>query len=104
MNPKRIRLSPEYGTWPTWDDETGAPLDYSTLVVPASLKERIDAWDAKYQATLNQNYPPDSAFPTKAVLEEYLREGEEIRNQLQLELPESEILFNKEIFEDQFSG
>jgi hypothetical protein len=61
-----IKIQPEYGTGPLWmkDSPTEPHSNLSTdkFNLSASLKERIDSWDKKYQNTLNHDYPPDSRF------------------------------------------
>jgi hypothetical protein len=60
---RRLRLSPEFGCWPTWDQDTGESLDPADLRLPADLAERLRRWDDAFQATFDSAYPPDSRFP-----------------------------------------
>jgi hypothetical protein len=80
--PRILRLAPEYGCWPTWDDETGDILDPAALPIPAALAERILRWNAALQATLDQGYPPDSRFPDDADAAAWRAEGEAIGHAL----------------------
>lgn len=77
MTARRIRLAPEYGCWPTWD-ETGDCLDPADLPIPKDLVDRIARWDDAFQATLDQTYPPDSRFPDDAAEAAWRAEGDAI--------------------------
>lgn len=76
--PPAIRLAPEYGCWPTWNDATGDTLDPAELPIPGALADRILRWDAAFQATLDDAYPPDSRFPTEAAEAAWRAEGNAI--------------------------
>ncbi len=73
-----LRLSPEFGCWPLWDDATGDNLDPADLPIPAALLDRIKTWDDAFQATLDPSYPPDSRFPTEADEQAWLTEGDAV--------------------------
>lgn len=77
MTAPRVRLAPEYGCWPTWD-ETGDCLDPADLPIPKDLVDRIARWDDAFQATLDRSYPPDSRFPDDADEAAWRVEGEVI--------------------------
>lgn len=77
-SPPPIRLAPEYGCWPTWNDTTGDTLDPAELPIPAALVDRILSWDAAFQATLDDAYPPDSRFATEAAEAAWRAEGNAI--------------------------
>ncbi|MFC5344152.1 hypothetical protein ACETK8_18575 [Brevundimonas staleyi] len=77
-SPRTIRLAPEFGCWPLWDDESGDYLDPAALPLPPALAERIARWDDAYQATLDPDYPPDSRFPDAAAEAVWRAEGEAI--------------------------
>jgi hypothetical protein len=80
--PRRIRLAPEYGCWPTWDDRTGDNLDPHDLALPGDLAARLVAWDGVFQATLDHAYPPDSRFPDAATEAAWTEEGEALTQAL----------------------
>lgn len=76
--PLIVRLSPEFGCWPLWDDEAGDNLDPADLAIPTALADRIRAWDDAFQATLDASYPPDSRFATEADETAWRIEGDAI--------------------------
>lgn len=60
---RTLKLMADYGAWPLWDSE--APeynIDPNTLPLSEETKRRLMAWADAYDATLNQDYPPSSAF------------------------------------------
>lgn len=64
MVPARtIRLAPEYGCWPLWDDMTGDNIEPTDLSILPELAQRIRAWDDIFQAMLDPADPLNSAFP-----------------------------------------
>lgn len=66
MSGRRLRLAPEFGCWPLWDDATGDNLEPEDWPLPPDLAARLRAWDDAFQATLDDAYPPDSRFPSPA--------------------------------------
>jgi|GEM_PF-5444417 len=74
MTAPRLRLAPEFGCWPIWD-ETGENIDPADLPIPAELAGRIALWDDAFQATLDPAYPPDSRFPDAAAEAAWFAEG-----------------------------
>lgn len=74
-SPITIRLAPEFGCWPTWNDATGDPLDPAELPIPLALAQRILHWDDAFQAILDDAYPPDSRFPDAAAEAAWRAEG-----------------------------
>ena len=66
---RRLRLHPEYGAGPLWEDdwdgESALAPTSESLGLSAELCEALNTWQAIYDATLNQEYPPDSAFPSE---------------------------------------
>lgn len=79
---RRLRLAPEWGCYPLWDDATGEPIDPDATGLPDALAVRIEAWDLAFQAILDHAYPPDSKFPTEEAERAYLDEGRAIAAEL----------------------
>lgn len=84
---RTLKLMADYGAWPLWDSE--APeynVDPKTLPLSEETKRRLVAWAQVYDATLNQEYPPDSAFPSQEAERAFRREGSLLMQQLRSEL------------------
>lgn len=81
--PHRLRLAPEFGCWPLWDDATGDTLEPDAWPLPPELAVRIRAWDDAFQATLDPAYPPDSRFPSPAAEAAWRAEGEAVARAIQ---------------------
>ena len=85
-SPPLLRLAPEYGCWPTWDDATGDNIAPTDLPIPPDLAARIAEWDEAFQATLNSAYPPESRFADAAAEADWRAEGEAVLKALSLHL------------------
>jgi len=77
-----LRLAPEVGCWPLWNDETGDNLDPARLPLPADLVEQLMRWDAKYQETHDPVNPASSGFPTREAEVEFRAEGKALASSL----------------------
>lgn len=80
---KRITLRPEYHCSPVWDAESGDNLRYEQLGLNASLIAELKAWAERFDATLNQEYPPESGFADENSFRTFVVEGERLRSVLQ---------------------
>lgn len=91
--PRTLKLMPEYGCWPIWTDEPTEGFDYNidprTLGLSAPLCAALEVWADEHEATLNQDYPPDSDFPSPEARESFFARGRELFAQLQAELPDA---------------
>ena len=78
----------EYGSWPIWPDYDGmmGAIPPEELPISKELVHDINAWDNKFQATFDDNYPPDSAFKTIQEEKDFIYDGEKLRWRLQQEL------------------
>lgn len=76
--PERLRLAPEWGAWPLWDDDTGEPVSPFSLGLPGELAARIDAWDSTFQTTYNPDDPASGGFMDDAERAAFLEEGRAI--------------------------
>ena len=85
-----IKLAPEYYCHPIWgsDDDIYGNGNIAPEELPISddLRKDLDRWAEAYDATLNQEYPPDtsrlSTETKRALHEEGLRLGAELQKQL----------------------
>lgn len=80
--PERLRLAPEYGCWPLWDDVLGVPLGPEDLWLTGPLLARIEAWEATFQATFTGNDPLRSGFADVAAERAWVAEGKAIATEL----------------------
>lgn len=86
--PRLLRLSAEYGCWPVWDQtrDVGANLDPEDLPISAALRHRLVRWSEAHARTLDEAYPPDSAFATAEEERRWVEEGRALRAALEEEL------------------
>jgi hypothetical protein len=78
----------EYGCSPLWEVTDGGVRNVSALELGASaeLDERFAAWADRFEATLNEEYPPESGFASPADLEAFEEEGRALGGALQAAL------------------
>lgn len=75
----KIKLMPDYECSPLWwDGEPGrmGDIDPEEIGLDAALKADLFAWADRYDATLDQDYPPDSKFATEADFAQFVADGE----------------------------
>ncbi|CBN58573.1 MULTISPECIES: hypothetical protein [Kamptonema] len=93
---KKIRLMADYGCDPLWGEDADniGDIDPITLPISQDTINRLSKWVKAYDATLNQDYPPDSDFSSPEEAEAFDREGVNLWLQLQKELaPEYEVYY-----------
>lgn len=83
--PERLRLAPEYGCWPTWDEETGYNVDPANLGLSDTLLARLQQWDDAWQATFEPDNPEASRFADNEAAKRWLDEGRAIAGELERE-------------------
>jgi hypothetical protein len=65
MDDRHIEVRPDYGCHPVWMDASLGSrenTDPTDLPVEPALARDLHAWAAEFDATLDQDYPPDSGF------------------------------------------
>lgn len=89
----KIRLSLEYmcsSVWLVFPDGGLDDIGPDKLPISDNLKHDITKWNRIYQATLDQNYPPDSGFSSepanKLLWEAFHEEGQILFARLKQEL------------------
>lgn len=93
---KSIKLMAEYGNTVLWgvNVEDIGPIDPNELPLTSDLKAALQNWAAAYDATLNQDYPPDSGFASPAEEEAFELESRRLWRALQEELgPDYKVVF-----------
>lgn len=90
--PKALTLRPEYECWPIWNAEPDKTFDYNVdpraLGLSEDLCTALHAWASEYDATLNQDYPPDSDFPSAEARAAFWAQGEALLARLRGEAPD----------------
>lgn len=84
-----IKLTLEFCCWPIWEifsDTFSENIDPTTLPISKELQHRLLNWSDAYDATLDQNYPPDSGFKNQDEVEAFKVEGVYLESQLRTEL------------------
>ena len=83
-------MRPEFGSGPLWDDDWDGHREIcpspESLGLSAGLVDQLNDWQAAYDSTLDQSYPPDSRFTSSAVEARWREQGQALLAQLQLEL------------------
>ena len=85
---KAIKLMADYGCDPLWwvsSDAVGA-VDPAELPLKLKTIQQLKRWSLTYDATLNQDYPPDSGFASETDAQAFEQEGMRLWRQLAEEL------------------
>ena len=89
-------LRAEYGAGPIWDDDWDGARDLTpapeTLGLSDELCDALRRWQADYDATLDQAYPPDSSFATDDERTAWRQRGYELFRWVQVELGEMTVV------------
>lgn len=96
---KTIKLMADYGCYPLWwvDSEKVGAIAPSELPLSQETIKQLEAWSSAYDATLNQDYPPDSGFLSEQDSEKFERQGISLWQQLFQELaPNYEVFYFSE--------
>jgi hypothetical protein len=84
----RLKVRADFQCYPIWRDDDGLWLDIDPASLPISegLAGEFDAWAAAYDATFNDEYPPESAFPDQATKDAFVATGRDLSDRLAAEL------------------
>jgi hypothetical protein len=93
--PLSVRIEADWAGGPFWVRRPGDSFHESydaeeiieILTLSADLVAAFAAWADRYQAILNQDYPPDSAFASSADEVQFVSDGSALARRLKLELP-----------------
>lgn len=90
----KIKLWADYGSWPIWGVDEIDNIDPADLPLSSETIKRLNLWQDSYDQTLNQDYPPLSAFPNEKAEISFQQEGWELWQQLRKELtPDYEVFY-----------
>jgi len=84
-----IKVMADYGCHPLWWDQEQdrvGDIDPDDLGLSRDLSERLEDWAARFDATLNQTYPPDSDFETPEARLRFIQDGEALSYSVAREL------------------
>jgi hypothetical protein len=86
-----LKLMADYGGTVLWrlDGDQSGPIELdamNALPIPAELQHTLQEWAGKYDATLNQDYPPDSGFASDEDELAFEIEGKRLWESLKLAL------------------
>lgn len=93
---QQIKLMADYESWPLWwaGDADPGNIDPHTLPLSSATIARLEAWADAFDATLNQDDPASSDFPSDAAFEAFEAEGRALWLLLREELaPEYQVLY-----------
>ncbi|MGW5793104.1 hypothetical protein ACWEV3_21075 [Saccharopolyspora sp. NPDC003752] len=95
--PVHVRLAAEWGAGPLWVSFGPAAEAVAANYLPEEVRDVLDLppallldiarWDHDYQRILDQNYPPDSKFPSEDAALRFRRTGFALAKQLRAALP-----------------
>lgn len=94
---RAIKLMADYQCFPLWEASPGVVgnIDPKDLPISLSLQQRLMAWAAKFDATLNMNDPASSGFESERAASEFRKEGEVLAQRLQDELGAAYVVAKK---------
>lgn len=84
----KLKVRADFKCYPIWryDDGLWLDIDPASLPISEGLAADFDAWADVYEATFNDEYPPDSAFPDPAAKDVFIATGRELSERLAAEL------------------
>lgn len=89
MGPRTVLVYADWKCWPTWTvDDTGsvdnpAPAD---LGLSPHLADELVKWSDEYDAIFNEDYPPDTAWPSAAAERDWVARGRSLAVRVASEL------------------
>ena len=89
----------DYDSLPLTDPNQAFYTNIDQLPLSESLKKRLEDWDDAYVATLNQEDPPHSDFPTPEERKKLIEEGYTLQRLLQEALKDNFIIEYKPLSE-----
>ncbi|HEU4324728.1 MAG TPA: hypothetical protein VFS21_16405 [Roseiflexaceae bacterium] len=92
----KIKLRPDYASYPLWwADERVGDIDPEELPLEPDIIRDLIAWSDAYDATFNEEYPPDSGFPTPDDEIAFEREGIRLWKELRQRLaPDYDVIYH----------
>jgi len=76
---RKLKVMADYGCWPLWEEVDGTNVDPEVLPLSDDLISGLHAWQGEFDASLDEEYPPDSKLPDEAAFD---RRGRELALEL----------------------
>ncbi|MBS5050188.1 MAG: hypothetical protein KHZ29_09955 [Desulfovibrionaceae bacterium] len=89
---RTLRFMADYDSLPLRDRGYPFSIDLNDLPISKDLIRRLEDWDDAYVATLNQEDPPHSDFPTPEERKKFIEEGYTLQRLLQEALKDNFII------------
>lgn len=83
---KKIKLMPDYNCYPLWDIDKLKNIAPQELPLSKKLCVKLESWQKQYDKTLNSDYPPLSGFENEKMKKSFIKEAENLKKELQVEL------------------
>jgi hypothetical protein len=85
---RQLQVLSDYECFPVWRPGPASVenVDPATLPVSEELAAALMRWAEEFDATLNQEYPPDSGFPLERDRDAFLQRGRDLAGRLAREL------------------
>lgn len=85
---RKLKLMADYECFPLWENYQNEleNINPNSLNITKYLQDSLIKWATIYDATLNQDYPPDSGFTTEDEEAEFEQEGKRIFAELAFQL------------------
>ncbi len=89
---RTFKLMADYDSLLLRDIEYPFSIEFNKLPISENLIKRLENWDVAYVATLNQEYPPLSDFPTPEERKKFMEEGYALHRLLQEALKDNFVI------------
>ena len=89
---RTFKLMADYDSLLLRDIEYPFSIEFNKLPISENLIKRLENWDVAYVATLNQEYPPLSDFPTPEERKKFMEEGYALHRLLQEALKDTFVI------------
>jgi hypothetical protein len=99
---RQIKLIPEFNSSSLWEmyDDGSEDISPEDLPISGELQRDLTRWGETYQAIFDEDYPPDSAFPSLEAESDFKREGRELCRRLAAELKDAADVTHSPLLDD----
>ncbi|GAA3832753.1 hypothetical protein [Nocardioides panacisoli] len=97
MPERTVLIYADWKAWPTWTVTDSGSVDNpspSDLGLSDELSADLVAWADEYDAIFDEDYPPDTAFPSEEAERSWIARGHELARRAAAELgPATEVRY-----------